>query len=222
MQATTVTLPFSGWWLVQNSPADRVPSHGVDIWGQRYAIDFVGVDEHGRSAEERDWRTLLSTEPPERFLAYGQPILAPVAGRVVAVHDGEPDHRARRSQLALVPYALGQRGRVREGPDAIAGNHVAIRDHASGTFVWLAHLRRGSMRVAVGDETTVGQPLAECGNSGNSTQPHLHLQVTDGLDPWTAAGVPFEIDRYRERPPGRHQPVTAARGVPGNGSLVSP
>ncbi len=56
-------LPFTGSWLVQNSPAERVPSHGTDRLGSRYAIDFVAVDERHRSASRRTWRTLLASEP---------------------------------------------------------------------------------------------------------------------------------------------------------------
>jgi hypothetical protein len=82
--------------------------------GERYAIDFIGVDDRRRTADRSDWRTVLATEPVERFLAYGRPILAPADGIVVGAHDGESDHVGRRSQLALVPYALGQAGRLRQ------------------------------------------------------------------------------------------------------------
>jgi hypothetical protein len=69
MTANTVvlSLPFTGLWLARNSPARRVPSHGSDLFGESYAIDFVRVDERGRSAAHRDWRTYLASEPPERF-----------------------------------------------------------------------------------------------------------------------------------------------------------
>src|SRR6478609_2264195 len=155
-----LSLPFEGRWLVQNSPARRVPSHGTDLMGTRYAIDFVAVDQGRRTAGRRDWRTLLGTEPAGRFFAFGRPILAPADGRVVRVHDGEVDHEARRSQLALLPYALGQRARLRQGVPAVAGNHVILALPGRGAHVALAHLRAGSVRVAVGDEVRVGQPLA--------------------------------------------------------------
>lgn len=220
-QPVVLTLPFTGRCLVQNSPARRVPSHGVDVLGQRIAIDFVGVDERGRTSPLRDWRTVLASEPPERFVAFGRPLLAPVDGVVVAAHDGEPDHGARRSQLALVPYAVGQAGRLRQGPAAVAGNYVVIRD-VSGMFVALAHLRRGSQRVRVGDRVRVGAALADCGNSGNSTQPHVHLQVMDSADLAVARGVPIEFERYREHHRGRRDPRDVAVGVPGEGAIVEP
>ena len=114
LPAVPLALPFSGRWLVQNSPARRVPSHGTDLLGSTYAIDFVGVG-HGRAtAVRRDWRTVLATEPAERFVGFDRPILAPVDGEVVVVHDGEPDHEARRS-VALLPYLWAQPARVRAG-----------------------------------------------------------------------------------------------------------
>jgi hypothetical protein len=216
-----VSLPFRGRWLTQNSPARRVPSHGIDVFGERYAIDFVAVDDQRRTAAGRDWRTFLGSEPPERFVAFGQPILAPEGGTVVRIHDGEPDHEARRSQLALVPYAVGQAGRLRRGVAAVAGNHVIIALSGGEVFVALAHLRAGSLQVDVGQSVGEGEPVAECGNSGNSTQPHLHLQAMDSADLSVARGVPMTFRRFREWP--RHgQPMVHERGIPGEGAVVEP
>src|SRR6186713_1912134 len=92
-----ISLPFAGRWLAQNSPARRVPSHGTDLFGERYAIDFIGVDDRHRTAGHRDWRTIFTTEPPERFFSFGQAILSPADGVVIDSHDGETDHAARRS-----------------------------------------------------------------------------------------------------------------------------
>lgn len=213
-----LALPFSDRWLVQNSPARRVPSHGTDLLGERYAIDFVGVDAHNQTSAVRDWRTVLASEPPERFVAFGRAILAPIDGVVVRAHDGEDDHRARRSQLALFPYAMGQAGRLRSGITAIAGNHVIIADRASGAFVALAHLRRGSLRVRDGSLVQVGDVLGECGNSGNSTQPHVHVQVMDSADLTVTQGLPVAFRDYRERTRGGIRDV--AVGVPDDGAIV--
>jgi len=217
-----IALPFTGRWLAMNSPARRVPSHGVDVLGQRYAIDFVGVDERHRDAGRTDWRTWLRTEPPQRFYAFGRPILAPADGVVVAVHDGEPDHDARRSQLTLVAYMFGQVGRLRQGPAAVAGNHVVIELGRGGVFVALVHLRRGSLRVSVGDGVVTGQQLAECGNSGNSTQPHVHVQLMDSVDLAVARGVPVLFRGYREWSRGPEHPTLVASGVPGERTVVEP
>lgn len=215
-----LALPFAGRWLVQNSPARRVPSHGTDLLGERYAIDFVGVDERHRTADRFDWRTAFGTEPAQRFVGFGRPILAPADGVVVAAHDGEPDHEARRSQLALVPYALGQRARLRRGVAAIAGNHLVVRLADSGACLAVVHLRAGSIGVAVGDAVTTGQAVARCGNSGNSTQPHLHVQVMDSPDIAVARGLPLLFRRFREWSVGSQHPRDRVAGVPDEGSVV--
>jgi hypothetical protein len=217
-----ISLPFAGLWSTRNSPARRVPSHGTDLWGERYAIDFVAVDDRGRTADRRDWRSFLATEPAERFFAYGRPILAPGDGVVVEAHDGEMDHVGRRSQLTLVPYALGQRARVRQGVAAVAGNYLIIALRHRGPFVALAHLRAGSVRVAVGAKVTAGEQVAACGNSGNSTQPHVHVQVMDSPDLSVARGVPMAFRRFRERPSGSRHFHTGESGLPGEGAVVEP
>jgi hypothetical protein len=222
IREVVLSLPFEGLWLARNSPARRVPSHGVDLLGERYAIDFIGVDHRHRTADRRDWRTFLATEPAERFFAYGRPILAPADGVVVAVHDGEIDHVGRRSQLTLVPYVLGQAARLRQGVKAVAGNYLIIALRDSGAFVALVHLRAGSIRVALGEEVTTGQPIADCGNSGNSTQPHVHVQVMDSPDLSVARGVPMAFRRFREWPRGARHPQIRESGLPGEGAVVEP
>lgn len=219
--AVRLRLPLAGPSRVENSPARRVPSHGTDLLGTRYAIDFTPVDERGRSGLVRDWRTVLATEPPERYVGFGRPVLAPCDGIVAAVHDGEEDHAGRRSPVALVPYALGQAAGLRGGWRAVAGNAVTIRG-VDGAFVAVCHLRRGSLRVRVGDAVRAGQALAECGNSGNSTQPHVHVQAMDAVDPTMARGVPITfLDVLERRRPGA-DPERRAVGVPREGSLVEP
>lgn len=216
----TIPLPVTGRWAVENSPARRVPSHGTDRFGLRHAIDLVGVDDQHRSAPTAPRRPLVGSEPPELFVAFGRPVLSPVDAVVAAVHDGEPDHQARRSPPGLLSYMLGQGGRLRQGLTAIAGNHVLLRDTTTGLVVTLVHLRRGSVRVSPGDRLRPGDEIGACGNSGNSTQPHVHLQVTDTADLETARGVPVLYRDYREWPASGAGPVDVDAGVPAEGSVV--
>jgi murein DD-endopeptidase MepM/ murein hydrolase activator NlpD len=216
----TVALPFAGTWIARNSPARRIPSHGSNLLGTRYSIDFVAVDGRRRTATTQSWRTFLGTEPPDIFIAFGQPVLAPISGVVVAVHDGERDHEARRSQLALLPYMLGQMQRLRQGVGAIAGNHVLIKAQDAEVYVGVVHLQRGSIHVAVGQQVTEGQPLAGCGNSGNSTQPHVHLQAMDSMDLATANGLPLAFRSFQESPAGRREPSRRTFAVPDEESVV--
>lgn len=216
-----LTLPFRGTWLARNSPARRVPSHGTHLFATTYAMDFIAVSGR-RTATTWDWRSLVATEPPDRFFAFGQAILAPAAGRVVSVHAGERDHVARRSQFALAGYALTQAARVRGGAGAIAGNHVVIELEDGEGYVVLAHLRAGSIQVDVGDAVTAGQELATCGNSGNSTQPHLHIQVMDSADPFTARGLPMSFRNYRAWHRHGGPQVEVEQGLPHESDIVEP
>lgn len=178
--------PFSGRWLVQNSPADRVPSHGTTLFATSYAIDFVPVGENGGSAP-LSARSLVWPEPAERFPGFGRPVSAPAAGQVIGVQDGEPDHAAFRG-LPSLWYAMTQARRAREGWRALAGNHLLIAV-APRVVIALCHLRRGSIRVTRGETVGVGDLVGECGNSGNSTEPHLHVQAMDGMDAASASPV---------------------------------
>jgi hypothetical protein len=216
-----LSLPFTGSWLALNTPARRVPSHGTHFLGQTFAIDFVGVDAERRTATVRDWRTVLAVEAADRFLGFGQPILAPVDGQVVAVHDGEPDHVARRSPLTLLAYAVTQGSRLRSGLNAIVGNHVILGLNEEGPFVVLAHLREGSLQVDIGDKVNARQPVATCGNSGNSTQPHVHVQVMDSTDQLAARGLPMAFRDYVAWPRGGTE-RQVSQGIPGHRERVAP
>ncbi|MET4061090.1 murein DD-endopeptidase MepM/ murein hydrolase activator NlpD [Arthrobacter sp. UYP6] len=221
LQTVQVSLPFTGTWRVENSPRRRVPSHGTHLLATTYAIDFVGVDDDGASAPGVSWRSSFATEPADLFFAYGRPVLAPVSGEVVAVHDGEADHEARRSQLALVPYLLGQGARLRRGIGAIAGNHVLIAPAGGACVVGVMHLQSGSITVAVGQGITQGERIGSCGNSGNSTQPHVHLQAMDNADPWTARGLPLSISRFLEKPARGHHFAVRENSIPAEGAIVA-
>ncbi|MCO5222286.1 MAG: M23 family metallopeptidase [Thermomicrobiales bacterium] len=170
--------PFAGRWLTQNSPANRVPSHGTTLFATSYVIDFVPVDDAGHTAPIT-FGALLRPEPPERFPGFGRTVLAPVDGIVVATHDTEPDHPAYRG-LPSIRYALTQQRRAQAGWIALAGNHVLIE--SGGVLVALCHLQQGSIQVRPGQRVRVGDMLGRCGNSGNSTEPHVHLQAMDNRD----------------------------------------
>lgn len=188
--------PFEGCWRTQRSPANRVPSHGTTLWATSYAIDFLPVDEAGRTAPVT-LGSLVRSEPPERFPGFGRPVLAPVRGVVARVHDGVRDHDSVRG-LPSIRYALTQRRRAAAGWVGLAGNHVMV-EAQDGTVVAICHLQRGSVRVQVGDAVGPGETLGRCGNSGNSTEPHVHLQAMDGSDVSHASAVPVTFGGHLPR-----------------------
>ncbi|OUZ07805.1 peptidase [Aeromicrobium sp. PE09-221] len=182
--------PFTGRWLVQNSPASRVPSHGTYLFATDYAIDFVPVTDADRTAPIT-FGSLVRPEPADRFPGFGRPILSPISGVIMATHDSEPDHPAYRG-LPSIRYALTQRRRAAAGWRALAGNHVLIE--GSGIIVALCHLQRVSSGVSVGQRVQAGHMLGRCGNSGNSTEPHLHVQAIDNRDIERAKAVPLTFE----------------------------
>lgn len=188
-----VALPVSGRWLAYNSPANRVPSHHLHAYGQTYAIDLVNAPADGRRPATAWWPL---ARRPQDFPGFGQPVLAPAGATVVRAHDRARDHWSRSSPAALL-FLLAE-GMVREllGPGRILGNHIVL-DLGGGVYAALAHLRRGSVRVRPGDRVAAGQPLAECGNSGNSSEPHLHFQLMDHPSVLLAAGVPLRFAGYQ-------------------------
>ncbi|WP_432121037.1 M23 family metallopeptidase [Streptomyces sp. S1] len=183
--------PVAGRWSALNSPADRTPSHGTHQYGQTYAIDIVVEAEEGeRSRPPFAWLWPVARRS-EDFPAFGAPLFAVADATVVHAEDGQRDHLSRNS-LPAVLYLMVFEATVRvlAGARRVVGNHL-ILDLGDGTYAVYAHLRRGSLTVRAGDRVTAGQELARCGNSGNSTEPHLHFQLMDGPDLDRARGVPF-------------------------------
>ena len=85
---------------------------------------------------------------------------------------------------------------MKSGFQGAAGNHVLIR-HANGEHSLYAHLKKGSVRVEVGQSVGAGVQIAEAGSSGNSTEPHLHFQLIDGPDLNLARGLPVTFSDLR-------------------------
>lgn len=143
---------------------------------QRFAVDFAALlDDQGRSRRG-------DPDQSSSYFNYGQPVLAVGAGTVVSAVDGLPDQIPNQN----VPIPL-----------ADAGGNEVILELDSGIYVGYGHLKPGSLRVEPGQRVRPGEVLGELGNSGNSTGPHLHLQLmTDPSFP-DADGLPFVIDRFR-------------------------
>ncbi|MEV4684007.1 M23 family metallopeptidase [Streptomyces kurssanovii] len=210
-EAVEVGVPVRGRWSALNSPADRTPSHGTHGYGQTYAIDLVAEPAEGaRPGFKVLWPVVRRSRD---FPAFGEPLFAVADATVVHAEDRQRDHLSRNSLLAVL-YLMIVEASFRDilGVRKIFGNHVVL-DLGDGVFAAYAHLRRGSLTVRPGDRVRAGQPIARCGNSGNSSEPHLHFQLMDGPDADTALGVPF---RWRGlEVPRNGETFTAGDTVPG-------
>ncbi|WP_395245480.1 M23 family metallopeptidase [Agromyces sp. MMS24-K17] len=237
--ALVVDFPLRGdGWMAVTTPAHRIPSHGTDMLAQRYAYDFVKVDDrpgvhvHPASA----WVTETVGGRTSECYAWGAPIHAPFDGEVVAAADGIAERawvnpfrefgRAVRNAATFTPEKLAE----------ILGNHVVLRAtdasslrpgggvespgasaqpgaSAATVFGGFAHLATGSVAVAAGQRVAAGDVLGRVGHTGNSTSPHLHFQLMDGADLLTASGLPCAFRAYEVQRDGAWHPVTG--GVPG-------
>lgn len=186
----SLQLPFEGEWYVFWGGRTPEQNYHVVSRSQRFAYDML-VMRDGKS-HVNDGRALTD------YHCFGQPILAPAAGRVAKVVDGLPDQPIGSADA--------------RNP---AGNHVVI-DHGGGEFSTLAHLRQGSVTVHEGDPIRAGARVGACGNSGNTSEPHLHYQLQDAADMLASGtlGLPAQFVGYL----ADGQPV--ARGEPLRGQRV--
>ena len=141
--------------------------------GQSYAVDFFGVGRFGLRAS--GWRPA----DPAAYAIFGAELRAPCAGSVVAAEGAMPDFE--------VPD---------EDPVNRLGNHVILR--CGPAEIVFAHMRRGSVVVAAGDEVASGDRLGAVGNSGASTEPHLHIHAQrpapEGAPPISGEPLALRID----------------------------
>ena len=163
-----LSMPFSGNWYVWQGFDDKWTHQGL----YKYAYDFVIADDNGKTCANQG--NYLN-----EYYCYGQDILSPVNGKVVRVVNYLPDNIIG-SVDTINPW----------------GNEIIIQDDR-GFYVRLAHLAAESIMVFEGQAVSVGTALAKCGNSGNSPQPHLHIQIQSSTFP-TAPTMPFVFVNYAQ------------------------
>jgi len=179
-------LPFAGEWTVWQAFDGEWTHRGP--W--RYAYDFVITDPDGRTFRG-DGSRLTD------YYAFGKPVLSPVDGTVVEITDGVEDNPP------------GQANKENN-----YGNYVLLWDYR-GFYVLVAHLRKGSVRVKPGDRVLKGSLLGQCGNSGYSPQPHIHIHVQASPKVGSPT-LPFKFVSYVSS--GRFLDV----GLPGTSERVEP
>jgi murein DD-endopeptidase len=207
-----LTPPFAGGvWAAGDGPSND-SGHRRSIFAidghiyspERFAIDWVKVGPNGDSHD--------GTARNENWWGYGEPILAVADGEVTQIVDGIAENTPR---VLPKPVTL----------DNIAGNYVIVRI-AANRYVTFAHLQPGSIKVRVHDHVRRGDVLARLGNSGNSTGPHLHFQLTDGNSVLQSEGVPFVFEKFTYLGPGseyevdKHPSVPREHSIPGNNDVV--
>ena len=161
---TPMQLPFRGEWYVFGGGDNENVNHHVSAHGQRRAADIIIKGADDLSHKDTGRRN-------EDYFVYGKEILAAAPGTVVTAIDGVPDNE---------PGSMN--------PLCAVGDCLII-DQGSNEYAVYAHLKPGSMRVHRGDKVRKGQVLALCGNSGNSSEPHLHFHLQDNAVLQDGAGI---------------------------------
>ena len=145
--------PFKGDWYVFHGGNSALINHHNFSGPQKYAMDIF-LPEDGKLPLEQ-------ITDLQEYETFGQSLYSPVDGVIIAVENSLPDQK------------IGETDR-----ENLAGNHIIIKTD-SDIFLLMAHLQNNSVLVAEGDRVHIGQEIAKIGNSGNTSQPHLHIHALD-------------------------------------------
>lgn len=183
------------YWIALNT-AD-VPVHRLALYykddesrfvSQRHAVDLIQIDGQGRSSRP------AGSARKEDYFAWDEEILSPAAGVVMKVVDGNPD------------MEIGFTDEEHPG-----GNYVVIK-HAEGWYSLCGHMKQGSVTVAEGETVEKGLMIGRLGNSGNTSEPHLHIQFMDRwvwtdeiLSLYEAEGIPMPLWGASAKPKGQDE-----------------
>lgn len=188
---TELRLPFGEAWFVFWGGRTMAQNYHAVSPQQRFAYDVLimkdGSSHVGDGKKNEDYH------------CFGKPVFAPAAGKVVAIANDVKDN---------VPGETN--------PARLLGNHV-ILDHGNGEFSFLVHFKQGSVEVSAGQNLKAGDLLGSCGNSGNSTEPHLHYHLQTTADIRTGEGLPASFVHYVAdgKPVERGEPVKGQTIEPG-------
>jgi len=177
-----------GDWIADGGPSNdsyhrraRMVIDGTLYFAQRFAIDYEKIGPDGRT---------YAGDPKQNrsYMAYAAGLIAVADGKVVALHDGVPEN---------VPDLVARA--VKIDLETAAGNFVAI-DIGYRRYALYGHMIPGSLTVKKGDFVKRGQVLGRLGNSGNSTEPHLHFQIADAPSFLGGNGLPYVYDQVDVKP----------------------
>jgi murein DD-endopeptidase MepM/ murein hydrolase activator NlpD len=197
-------------WAAGNGPSNTslhrralIPINGHAYISQRFAIDWVQMYPDGKT---------YKGDPGDNknYRAYGTEIHAVADGVVTQVGDGIPQNTPGAKSLA-VPITL----------ETVGGNHV-IMEIGNGLFAFYAHMQPRSLRVKVGDKVTRGQVLGLLGNTGNSSEPHLHFQICSANSELGAEGLPYAFASFEVQGKAGEDKVSMFPGGPVKHELEIP
>lgn len=170
-----MTFPLrEGSYYVAQGGNDFIQNVHFPSTSVKYALDIVKLNSFGFRAVG------FYPKSVDRYNIFGEAVSSPVAGKIARAVDGFED---------LIPPTMDRKNPL--------GNYLLIKMASENAFLFLAHLKKSSILVHEGEYVEAGQLLARVGNSGNTSEPHLHIHcerdVTDH-QPNTGVGVPIFFD----------------------------
>jgi len=176
---TDLELPFEDEWYISVGGRTHLTGGHHFIThnrGQRYAYDIgIVIDERSFSGDG---------SKNEDHYCFGKRLNAPGDGVIIALENNIEDNR--------IPGTVNSE----INSSSIAGNYILI-DHLNGEYSMLAHFKKGTIIVNVGDTVVQGQEVGQAGNSGNSSGPHLHYHVQNTPNYLDGLGLPAQFQNYR-------------------------
>jgi hypothetical protein len=169
---TKMKLPFKDEWTLTWGGDTKELNYHVESIAQKNAFDILILDKKGSSYKGNG-------EKNEDYYAFGKELYAPCDGEVVLVVDGVKDN---------VPGVLN--------PIYNPGNSVIIKT-ATGEYAFFAHFKQYTIEVKEGQKVKTGDYLGLCGNSGNSSEPHLHFHLQNIEDMNTAIGTKCYFEKIK-------------------------
>lgn len=220
--AIIVDFPLRGEWIAPNTPGKKVPSHGTDQLGQRYAYDFLQVDWSKKGMHfynSGKLRYFLFGVPLKECYCWGKEIHAPCDGKVV---DAKDDLKERSRVHLLSDMFVVLKNALIFNPEktdlqSVIGNYI-IMECTDNVFAFFAHLQKDSITVSVGEKVNKGQVLGKVGHSGNSTAPHLHFHLMDSRNLLEAKGIPCVFENYEILREDKWLPIR--NGVPADNDRI--
>ena len=184
--------PLKGRWYIAGAPS--LNSH--HRWGivQEFAFDLVKLKSNSATRTEE-----TPTQKPESFFAFGEPVHAVADGTVVAIVNDIPESKIlirdeNETQAQFEQRDMeNQNTLLSKGFKYAMGNSVILK-HANNEYSYYLHLKKGSVVVKAGDRVEKGQKIGEVGQSGNSTEPHLHFHLADGPDMLNSRSLPIAFE----------------------------
>jgi hypothetical protein len=194
IEGFSARLPFDGVWYVASEHGYLDPHKR--FLAEAYAYDFLQIGANGKSYQRDGARNA-------DYYAFGKKVLAAGDGTVVFVRADITDNEPGDPNLNT------------------PGGNLVIIDHGNNQFGYYAHLRARSASLKVGAKVKAGEAIAEVGNSGDSSEAHLHFHMMNMPDPAEADGIPMVFQNWKAQSYSR-SPIERQQGVIPKGEFVQP